>query len=67
MQAVSSSWVATIGYDAGAHSVRIELLNGGAYSYEQVPPVIWRAFLAAESKGGFVNAVLKPFFPCRAN
>jgi hypothetical protein len=64
MHAVSSSWVAAIGYDDDAHSVRVELLDGREYSYEQVPHVIWRAFLAAESKGRFVNAVLKPFFLC---
>ena len=64
MQAGTSSWVAAIGYDDDARSVHVELLDGGSYSYEQVPQVIWRAFLAADSKGGFVNAVLKPFFPC---
>jgi hypothetical protein len=65
MQAVTSSWVAAIGYDDDAHSVHVELIDGGAYSYEQVPQVIWRAFQAADSKGRFVNAVLKPFFPCQ--
>ena len=64
MHAVTSSWIAEIGYD-DAHEVYVELIDGGTYVYEQVPQVIWRAFAAAESKGRFVNAVLKPHFPCR--
>jgi hypothetical protein len=64
MQAVRSSWIAAIGYD-DARCVHVELIDGGAYVYEQVPHVIWRALATAESKGRFVNAVLKPHFPCR--
>lgn len=65
MQPVESSWIAAIGYDQRACSVHVELIEGGAYVYDQAPAEIWRAFLAADSKGGFVNAVLKPHFPCR--
>ncbi|MFI4989417.1 MAG: KTSC domain-containing protein [Solirubrobacterales bacterium] len=64
MQAVTSSWIAAIGYD-DAREVHVELIEGATYVYEQVPPVIWRAFVAADSKGRFVNAVLKPYFPWR--
>ncbi len=65
MRPVTSSWIAAIGYDDDAHAVHVELIDRGAYVYEQVPRVIWRAFDAADSKGRFVNAVLKPYFPCR--
>jgi hypothetical protein len=65
MRAVKSSWIAAIGYDDGAQRVYVELIEGGTYVYEQVPHVIWHALQAADSKGRFVNAVLKPFFPCR--
>ncbi|HEX3433081.1 MAG TPA: KTSC domain-containing protein [Solirubrobacteraceae bacterium] len=64
MHAVRSSWIAAIGYD-DAHEVHVELIEGGTYVYEQVPRVIWQALAAADSKGRFVNAVLKPYFPCR--
>jgi hypothetical protein len=64
MQPVNSSWIAAIGYD-DVQEVHVELIEGGTYVYEQVPQVIWRAFAAADSKGRFVNAVLKPCFPCR--
>ncbi len=65
MRPVTSSWIAAIGYDDDAHEAHVELIDDGAYAYAQVPPVIWRAFDAADSKGRFVNAVLKPYFPCR--
>jgi hypothetical protein len=65
MQAVTSSWIAAIGYDGGAHAVCIELIDGGVYVYERVPGEIWQALMAADSKGRFVNAVLKPHFSCR--
>jgi ADP-ribosylglycohydrolase len=45
--------------------VYVELIEGGTYVYEQVPRAIWQALAAADSKGRFVNAVLKPYFPCR--
>ncbi|HTA35665.1 MAG TPA: KTSC domain-containing protein [Solirubrobacteraceae bacterium] len=64
MHAVKSSWIAAIGYD-DAHEVHVELIDGGTYVYEQVPQAIWLAFTTAESKGRFVNAVLKPNFTCR--
>jgi ADP-ribosylglycohydrolase len=64
MNAVTSSWIAAIGYDE-ADEVYVELIDGGTYVYEQVPRAIWLAFTAAESKGRFVNAVLKPHFACR--
>jgi KTSC domain len=65
MQTVDSSAVAAVGYDRAGEDVYVEFLDGDLYVYAQVPYVIWRAFLAAESKGRFVNKVLKPHFPVR--
>jgi hypothetical protein len=59
MQPVESSWVAAIGYDKGTEEVFIALIAGGTYAYRPVPPAVWRGFEAAESKGTFVNDVLK--------
>ena len=64
MNAVTSSWIAAIGYD-DADEVYVELIDGGTYVYEQVPREIWLALATAQSKGRFVNAVLKPRFACR--
>jgi len=65
MQDVDSSCVAAVGYDRGCEEVHVEFLDGDVYAYAQVPYVIWRAFLEADSKGRFVNRVLKPHFPVR--
>ncbi len=65
MRAVDSSWVAAIGYDADDREVYVELLEGGRYAYLDVGPEVWREFVAAESKGTFVNQVLKPTYRFR--
>jgi hypothetical protein len=62
---VESSWVAAIGYDEARREAHVELIDGGLYAYRGVPAVIWEAFAAAESKGTFVNEVLKPDYRCR--
>ncbi len=65
LRPVVSSAVAAIGYDAVAQEAHVEFIESGVYVYERVPPPVWRAFQAADSKGGFVNEVLKPYFSCR--
>ena len=65
MQLVESSALAAIGYDRASAELYVEFIDGDRYAYAQVPYVIWRALQAADSKGGFVNRVLKPHFPYR--
>ena len=65
MQSVESSCVAAAGYEPRSEEVHLKYVDGDTYAYAPVPHVIWRAFQAAESKGHFVNAVLKPNFPYR--
>ncbi len=65
MQSVDSSCVAAAGYERAGEEVYVEYVDGDTYAYAPVPYVIWRAFQAADSKGRFVNTVLKPNFPCR--
>lgn len=65
MQAVESSAVARIGYDERAEEVYVEFVDDGTYAYRGVPPWVWNELEAAESKGTFVNRVLKPNCPCR--
>jgi hypothetical protein len=61
MHRVKSSWVAAIGYDEETGDVHVELIEGGRYVYMGVSRGVWRAFIAAESKGTFVNEVLKEY------
>jgi hypothetical protein len=60
--AVSSSSVASIGYDPVAAVLEIEFRNGRIYQYRQVPPQAHRLLLQADSIGEFVNNVIKPRF-----
>jgi hypothetical protein len=65
MRPVESSWVAAIGYEESAREVHVALIEGATYAYESVPPDVWQLFLAADSKGTFVNEVLKPNYEVR--
>lgn len=65
MQPVESSWIARIGYENDGGEVFVELIEGGVYAYVGVPPDTWRDFLAAASKGTFVNEILKPGYRFR--
>ena len=58
--AVDSTSIAAIGYDMRKRELGIEFLQSGAvYLYFEVPPEEHQAFLAAESKGQYLNLVFK--------
>ena len=59
---VESSSIVSEGYDAPTNSLDIEYVSGGVYRYFDVPPSIYAQFLAAGSKGGFVNTVIKKHY-----
>jgi KTSC domain len=61
MHPVESSAVARIGYDAGAEEAYVEYLDSDLYVYEGVPADIFEALANADSKGTFVNAVIKAY------
>lgn len=56
---VESSAVSRIGYDAEAEEAFVEYLGGDLYAYEGVSADVFAALASAESKGTFVNAVIK--------
>jgi hypothetical protein len=41
------------------HELYVEYIESGVYAYWPVEEPVWQAFLAADSKGTFVNEVLK--------
>lgn len=58
---VDSTSFAAIGYDGRRHELGIEFRQSGAvYLYFKVPPEEHHAFMAAESKGQYLNRVFKP-------
>jgi hypothetical protein len=59
---VSSSSIASVGYDEPEHVLEIEFHNGNVYRYLDVPAAVHRLLLQAQSIGEFVNTVVKPRF-----
>ena len=50
-----SSAIRTVEYDEARQRLVITLANGRTYRYLDVPPDVYQAFLAAQSKGRFYN------------
>lgn len=61
MHSVESSAVARIGYDAELEEGYVEFLDGDLYVYEGVPPEVFEELANADSKGTFVNEVIKEY------
>lgn len=59
MYPVESSAVAKIGYDPGTEEAYVEFLGGGLYAYRRVPVSVFEELANADSKGTFINAVIK--------
>lgn len=58
---VESSVIAYMGYDPQRRELEIEYrANGDVYKYFDVTLEEYEAFLAAESKGEYLNLVFKP-------
>lgn len=58
-QYVSSSNIASIGYDPGNMVLEIEFLSGSVYQYYDVPQSIYDGLMAADSHGKFLAAYIK--------
>ncbi len=59
--AVSSTSIASIGYEPGRRTLEIEFRDSGdVYRYFRVPEEEYDAFMAADSKGTYLNHVFKP-------
>ncbi len=57
---VDSSSIASIGYEAATREFEIEFRESGVvYRYFDVPKEEYAAFLAADSKGSYLNQVFK--------
>jgi len=60
-RAVESESIASIGYDPSRNELEIEFRqNGSVYRYFGVSPEVHIEFMAAESKGTYLNQVFKP-------
>jgi len=58
---VDSTVIASLGYDPCRRELEIEYRESGeVYRYFEVPGREYTSFLAAESKGTYLNQVFKP-------
>lgn len=56
---VTSSNIASIGYDADSQTLEIEFLNGGVYQYFDVPQHVHQELMNASSQGQYLAQNIK--------
>lgn len=56
---VSSSNIASIGYDADSNTLEIQFKNGGIYRYYGVPQTVYAGLMAASSHGSYLAQNIK--------
>ncbi len=63
MRSVASSAIELVGYDDTDSALHVVYTGGATYVYRGVPPHVYDQLMAAESKGSFINRVVKPNYP----
>ena len=58
-QSVSSSNIASIGYDVNSSTLEVEFLNGAIYQYFNVPEFEWQNLMQASSHGIYFSANIR--------
>lgn len=56
---VTSSNIASIGYDANTMTLEVEFTNGSVYQYFDVPETEYQALVSASSVGTHLNQNIK--------
>ena len=56
---VSSSNIASMGYDPTTQTLEVEFHNGNIYQYFDVPQHVYDGLLTASSKGQYLNQNIK--------
>ena len=62
-EAVDSSVIQAMGYDADLALLEIEFVSGDVYRYHFVPRRIWNELRHAPSKGAYFANVIREKFP----
>lgn len=60
---ISSTNVASAGYDEQSGTLEVEFLNGYIYQYFNVGPALYEQFRSAPSKGQFLNSNIRNSYP----
>lgn len=61
-QSVTSSNIASIGYEPDSETLEIEFLNGGVYQYFDVPQHVYDELMNASSHGQYLAQNIKGAF-----
>jgi hypothetical protein len=56
---VSSSNLASVGYDSSTMTLEVEFLNGGIYQYSNVPAHVQSGLMSASSHGSYFDTHIK--------
>lgn len=56
---VTSSNVASIGYDSKTQTLEVEFKNGSIYQYFDIPQPVYEQFMSADSIGKYLSAHIK--------
>lgn len=56
---VSSSNLASVGYDSNTQILEVEFLHGGVYQYLGVPPSVYAGLMTASSHGSYLDQHVK--------
>ena len=62
-QSVQSSAIAKIGYSKRRRILEIEFVNGAVYRYTDVPVMVYRELMSAESKARFYDSNIRRHYP----
>lgn len=57
--AVTSSNLASVGYDPQCHILEVEFLGGSVYQYYGVPEQVYRSLMSAGSHGSYFSAYIR--------
>lgn len=64
-QAVSSSNLASVGYDPSSETLEVEFVSSGkVYEYYNVPQFMYERLMEAGSHGQFFNAEIRNAYSC---
>ncbi len=63
MTPVTSSHIASVGYDADSRALYIEFSNGALWRYDGVPPFTASGLAQAGSAGQYFHANIKNSYP----
>lgn len=59
MPYINSSAISFVDYNQTSRELTITFTSGGTYTYYDVPPAIYTALLASNSKGRYYNKFIK--------